>query len=40
ENAGSLPRTGADLGQYLLIGGVAAGLIALGVVAFLVTRRR
>ncbi len=40
ENAGSPPRTGADLGQYLLIGGVAAGLIALGVVAFLVTRRR
>ena len=40
ENAGSLPRTGADLGQYLLIGGVAAGLIALGVIAFLVTRRR
>ncbi|MCT1550523.1 choice-of-anchor I family protein [Brevibacterium casei] len=40
ENAGSLPRTGADLGQYLLIGGVAVALIALGVIAFLVTRRR
>lgn len=35
-----LPRTGADLGQYLILGGIALGLIAIGVAAFLLTRRR
>ncbi|WP_212743334.1 choice-of-anchor I family protein [Brevibacterium sp. 2SA] len=40
ENAGSLPRTGADLGQYLLMGALAVGLIAIGVIAFVVTRRK
>ena len=35
-----LPRTGADLGQYLILGGTALGLIAIGVAAFLLTRRR
>ena len=35
-----LPRTGADLGQYLILGGIAVGLIALGTAAFFVTRRR
>lgn len=40
DNAGSLPKTGADLGQYLLIGGIALGFIALGVIAIIVTKRR
>lgn len=40
DNAGPLPRTGADLGQYLILGGIALGLIIIGVVAFLLTRRR
>ncbi|WP_193627384.1 choice-of-anchor I family protein [Brevibacterium sp. CFH 10365] len=35
-----LPRTGADLGQYLILGGIALGLNALGVAAFVLTRRR
>ncbi|WP_208085347.1 choice-of-anchor I family protein [Brevibacterium atlanticum] len=35
-----LPRTGADLGQYLILGGIALGLIAIGMSAFLLTRRR
>ncbi|WP_210602761.1 choice-of-anchor I family protein [Brevibacterium oceani] len=39
-NGGPLPRTGADLGQYLILGGIALGLIALGIAAFLLTRRR
>ncbi|MGO2036546.1 MAG: choice-of-anchor I family protein [Brevibacterium sp.] len=40
DNAGPLPRTGADLGQYLILGGIALGLIIIGVVVFLLTRRR
>lgn len=40
DNAGPLPRTGADLGQYLILGGIALGLIVIGVIAFLLTRRR
>ena len=35
-----LPRTGADLGQYLILGGIAVGLIAIGTAAFFFTRRR
>lgn len=35
-----LPRTGADLGQYLILGGIALGLIVIGIAAFLLTRRR
>ncbi|MGO0604311.1 choice-of-anchor I family protein [Brevibacterium linens] len=35
-----LPRTGADLGQYLILGGIAVGLIALGAAAFFLARRR
>ncbi|GAA1524312.1 choice-of-anchor I family protein [Brevibacterium permense] len=35
-----LPRTGADLGQYLILGGIAVGLIAIGTAAFFLTRRR
>ncbi|HCG57063.1 MULTISPECIES: choice-of-anchor I family protein [Brevibacterium] len=40
DNGGSLPKTGADLGQYLLIGGIAFALIAIGIIAFIVTKRR
>ncbi len=39
-DADPLPRTGADLGQYLILGGIAVGLIALGAAAFFLTRRR
>lgn len=35
-----LPRTGADLGQYLILGGIAVGLIAIGTAAFFLARRR
>ncbi|MGO3022499.1 MAG: choice-of-anchor I family protein [Brevibacterium sp.] len=35
-----LPRTGADLGEYLILGGIAVGIIALGAAAFLLARRR
>ncbi|GAA1934959.1 hypothetical protein GCM10009689_13660 [Brevibacterium antiquum] len=40
DNAGSLPRTGADLGQYLILGGIALALIGFGVLAVFLTRRR
>lgn len=40
KDPGQLPRTGADLGQYLVMGGVALGLIVIGVIAFILTRRR
>lgn len=35
-----LPRTGTDLGQYLILGGTAVGLIVIGTAAFFLARRR
>lgn len=40
DNAGSLPRTGADMGQYLIMAGIALGLIGFGVFAIYLARRR
>ncbi|WP_231441944.1 choice-of-anchor I family protein [Brevibacterium zhoupengii] len=40
DNAGSLPRTGADMGQYLIMAGIALGLIGFGVLAIYLSRRR
>ncbi|MGO1264666.1 MAG: choice-of-anchor I family protein [Brevibacterium aurantiacum] len=40
DNAGSLPRTGADMGQYLIMAGIALGLIGFGVLAIYLARRR
>lgn len=40
DDGGPLPRTGADLGQYLILGGIALALIAIGAAAFFITRRR
>ncbi|MDN6377896.1 MAG: LPXTG cell wall anchor domain-containing protein, partial [Brevibacterium aurantiacum] len=40
DNPGSLPRTGADMGQYLIMAGIALGLIGFGVLAIYLARRR